>query len=415
MLRVLGIPEYLFFKLVHAAGELEIGAMHGLGVDGALDTDDLYRKAVDARIEALDVLFGGHLFATAGQYDPAQAATNTRKLVTDPMVVANIGPEMSGEGTAMTPILSEADLATITPSSTNPDITDPKMAAQFKPRGRAIFFRTVTTDAFQGPNMANFYAHTLKVKSIYILDDSGAYGVGIAAELSVRSASGSLRGPRVNNIIELLQPYRPLFEILNAAGSLLAIITWLIAFPLILHNLRRGRRVRVEFSLMGIKAAAFFGGAAEQWAARTPADHPNAKAATVARTMVLAFDPRGRSRLRDKRILWVDDHPSSVALEIQGFEALGAVVTQRLDTKAALQALAAQNFDLVISDMGRPPDDRAGYTLLGEMRQQGLRTPFLIYSGSKRPEQVKEAFERGAQGATNDPEELLALALDHAR
>jgi branched-chain amino acid transport system substrate-binding protein len=118
--------------------------------------------------------------ATAGQYDPAQAATNTRKLVTDPMVVANIGPEMSGEGKAMTPILSEADLATITPSSTNPDITDPKMAAQFMPKGRAIFFRTVTTDAFQGPNMANFYAQTLKVKSIYILDDSGAYGVGIA-------------------------------------------------------------------------------------------------------------------------------------------------------------------------------------------------------------------------------------------
>jgi branched-chain amino acid transport system substrate-binding protein len=118
--------------------------------------------------------------ATAGQYDPAQAATNTRKLITDPMVVANIGPEMSGEGKAMTPILSEADLATITPSSTNPDITDPRMAAQFKPKGRAIYFRTVTTDAFQGPNMANFYAQTLKVKSIYILDDSGAYGVGIA-------------------------------------------------------------------------------------------------------------------------------------------------------------------------------------------------------------------------------------------
>jgi branched-chain amino acid transport system substrate-binding protein len=36
---------------------------------------------------------------------------------------------MSDEGKAMTPILSEADLATITPSSTNPDITDPKFAA----------------------------------------------------------------------------------------------------------------------------------------------------------------------------------------------------------------------------------------------------------------------------------------------
>jgi branched-chain amino acid transport system substrate-binding protein len=118
--------------------------------------------------------------ATAGQYDPAQAATNTKKLISDPAVVANLGPEMSGEGKAMTPILSEADLATITPSSTNPDITNPAMAATFKPKGKAIYFRTVTTDAFQGPNMANYYAGPLKVKSVYILDDSGAYGVGIA-------------------------------------------------------------------------------------------------------------------------------------------------------------------------------------------------------------------------------------------
>lgn len=118
--------------------------------------------------------------ATAGQYDPAQAATNTKKLVADPAVVANVGPQMSGEGKAMTPILSEGNLATITPSSTNPDITNPAFAAQFKPKGKAIYFRTVTTDAFQGPNMANWMHDKLKIKTVYVLDDSGAYGVGIA-------------------------------------------------------------------------------------------------------------------------------------------------------------------------------------------------------------------------------------------
>ena len=118
--------------------------------------------------------------ATAGQYDPAQAATNARKMVSDKDVVAALGPEMSGAGKAMAPILSAGGLATITPTSTNPDITIPKFAQQFRPAGKPIYFRTVTTDAFQGPNMANFYADTLKVKSVYILDDSGAYGVGMA-------------------------------------------------------------------------------------------------------------------------------------------------------------------------------------------------------------------------------------------
>jgi len=117
---------------------------------------------------------------TAGQYDPAQAATNARKFVADKQVVAAIGPQMSGAGKAMAPILSQGGLAIITPASTNPDITDPKFAAQFRPAGKPIYFRTVTTDAFQGPNLANYFANVLKVKSIYILDDSGAYGVGIA-------------------------------------------------------------------------------------------------------------------------------------------------------------------------------------------------------------------------------------------
>ena len=128
----------------------------------------------------IDILVLDDGTATAGQYDPAQAATNARKMVSDDSVVAAIGPQMSGSGKAMSPILSQGNLATITPSSTNPDITDPKFAAQYRPGGKAVYFRTVTTDAFQGPNMANYFADTLKVKSVYVLDDSGAYGVGLA-------------------------------------------------------------------------------------------------------------------------------------------------------------------------------------------------------------------------------------------
>src|ERR1700735_4950432 len=77
--------------------------------------------------------------ATAGQYDPAQAATNARKMVSDSSVVAALGPQMSGSGKAMSPILSQADLAIITPSSTNPDITDHKFASQYRPAGKAIY------------------------------------------------------------------------------------------------------------------------------------------------------------------------------------------------------------------------------------------------------------------------------------
>jgi branched-chain amino acid transport system substrate-binding protein len=123
----------------------------------------------------------------AGQYDPAQAATNYRKFIADSAVIAAVGPVMSGEGKAISPIISEADFPTVTPSSTNPDITDPKLKSQYRPKGKAIYFRNVTTDAYQGPNMANYLFHQVKMKSVYVLDDGGAFGVGIADSFERRA------------------------------------------------------------------------------------------------------------------------------------------------------------------------------------------------------------------------------------
>ncbi|HXP74857.1 MAG TPA: branched-chain amino acid ABC transporter substrate-binding protein [Stellaceae bacterium] len=190
VLGVAALTGLIGLGTAHAQKTVKVGI--SLPLTGADAEDALHIKngAVMAFDEAnaagtipgykIDIVVYDSGTATAGQYDPAQAATNTKKLVADPAVVANVGPQMSGEGKAMAPILSEANLATITPSSTNPDITNPAMAAQFKPKGKAIYFRTVTTDAYQGPNMANWMHDKLKIKSVYVLDDSGAYGVGIA-------------------------------------------------------------------------------------------------------------------------------------------------------------------------------------------------------------------------------------------
>ena len=159
----------------------------GEEAEGALEVKNGAQKAVD-EINAKGGV-AGYKFelvlmddgtSNAGGYDPGQAATNARRMIGDPLALAALGPYNSGSGKAMSPILSAASLAIITPCATNPDITDPKFAQIYHPQGPAIFFRTVTTDAYQGPNMANYYYKTLKMPSVYVLDDSGAYGVGIA-------------------------------------------------------------------------------------------------------------------------------------------------------------------------------------------------------------------------------------------
>jgi len=154
------------------------------GAQMAIDEINAKGGVAGYKLEA--VLFDSATPA-AGQYDPAQAATNYRKFVADSLVLAAVGPVMSGEGKAISPIISEADMATVTPSSTNPDITDPKFKAQYRPKGKAVYFRNVTTDAYQGPNMANHAFHSLKVKKVYVLDDSGAFGVGIADSFERRA------------------------------------------------------------------------------------------------------------------------------------------------------------------------------------------------------------------------------------
>jgi len=59
--------------------------------------------------------------------------------------------------------------------------------------------------------------------------------------------------------------------------------------------------------------------------------------------------------------------------------------------------------------MGRPPDARAGYTRLDELRKTGDKTPYVIYAGSRAPEHVQEARQHGAIGSTNSPQELVVI------
>jgi branched-chain amino acid transport system substrate-binding protein len=157
--------------------------------------------------------------ASAGGYDPGQAATNARRKVNDPLALVALGPFNSGSGKAMSPILSAGGLAIITPTSTNPDITDPKFAQVYHPGGPAIYFRTVTTDAFQGPNMANYYGKVLKMPSVYVLDDSGAYGVGIADTFQAQASKIGMKVLGRDRLDPKAADYSPVLSRIKQLGS----------------------------------------------------------------------------------------------------------------------------------------------------------------------------------------------------
>lgn len=113
------------------------------------------------------------------------------------------------------------------------------------------------------------------------------------------------------------------------------------------------------------------------------------------------------------RVLWVDDRPDNTSRERQELAGLGFNLITAVDTEQALAMLHANPFDALITDMGRPPDVQAGYTLLRAMQAQGLSLPVFIYAADQLPEHDAQARERGAVLST-DRLSVLAEGLKRA-
>lgn len=134
------------------------------------------------------------------------------------------------------------------------------------------------------------------------------------------------------------------------------------------------------------------------------------KAFSVATTQVVEEQEKQRNKVRPS-ILWVDDRPDNNTVERKALSEYNVDIHIARSTDEAIDAIQDREFNLIISDMGRPPDAKAGYTLLKALRSGGNKTPFYIYAGSRAPEHTKEAIRRGAQGNTNRADELIQMVL----
>jgi branched-chain amino acid transport system substrate-binding protein len=105
------------------------------------------------------------------QSKPEEAATAVKKLINQDKVLLVLGEVASSRSLAGAPICQEAGVPMITPSSTNPKVTQ---VGDF-------IFRVCFIDPFQGEVMAKFARNTLKVTKAAILKDiKNDYSVGLA-------------------------------------------------------------------------------------------------------------------------------------------------------------------------------------------------------------------------------------------
>jgi len=109
------------------------------------------------------------------------------------------------------------------------------------------------------------------------------------------------------------------------------------------------------------------------------------------------------------QVLWVDDRPENN----QGLRQLIAAKMNAdfelcKNTDEALDK-PADSYSLIISDMSRPGDRRAGINLLRELRRKSVRTPYLIYAGRVDVGLEAEARRLGADGITASPIQLIEM------
>jgi branched-chain amino acid transport system substrate-binding protein len=108
-------------------------------------------------------------FDTEGTPDKAPGIVT--QIVNTPGIIGVVGLPFSGESKAAGNIFNSAGLVTVTPSATNPTLSE---------NGWKTFFRGLGNDNTQGPAAAKFMTGELGAKKVCVIQDDSDYGTGLA-------------------------------------------------------------------------------------------------------------------------------------------------------------------------------------------------------------------------------------------
>lgn len=120
---------------------------------------------------------------------PSVAAAVTRRLISDPTVVAVVGPAGSQEVAAAGPLFASAGMGFISGSATNSTLTG---------GANTTFFRVVPNSSTQGPGDAHYIIHSLRPREVLLIDDEEPYSIGLAASIVPRLRRAGIRVDRLS-------------------------------------------------------------------------------------------------------------------------------------------------------------------------------------------------------------------------
>ncbi|MEU8138583.1 ABC transporter substrate-binding protein, partial [Streptodolium elevatio] len=160
----------------------KIGLQAGLsGENSALgiNVQNGVTLAVEQANQRGDLAFTVELVSADDQAKEANSPAAARKLI-DAEVIAVVGPVFSGPTRAAANLYEDAGLACVSPSATNPSLTQ---------MGYSFFNRATPHDYNQGTEIANYLVKKVKAASVLVVDDKSEYATGLAE--AVRKGVGN--------------------------------------------------------------------------------------------------------------------------------------------------------------------------------------------------------------------------------
>lgn len=152
----------------------EYGSLTGNDATFGTSTQNGVQVALDQLVATKQGKIGGlpvRVVVEDDQGRAEEAATVVQKLINQDRVIAVVGEVASSRSLAGAPICQAAQVPMISPSSTNPRVT----------QVGDYIFRMCFLDDFQGGVMARFTAENLKLKKVAVLKDvKSDYSVGLA-------------------------------------------------------------------------------------------------------------------------------------------------------------------------------------------------------------------------------------------
>jgi branched-chain amino acid transport system substrate-binding protein len=165
--------------------------------------------------------------AQAGKWDSGKCSQNAQNYAGNDKVIGVIGTFNSGCAAIIIPVLNQAPeggIPMVSPANTYVCLTeggpgcDKTEPDKYYPSGKRNYTRVVAHDAYQGAAVAEF-AKAEGVKSVYILNDKEAYGLGVATNLRNAAESVGIKIAGFSAWDAKASSYEALFRQIKGSGA----------------------------------------------------------------------------------------------------------------------------------------------------------------------------------------------------